>query len=146
MVKIHIIWRRIARKYLDILNQNWNKFKCHNQIFPYMYIIAWTLLFSLQILVDNSQMCTEPNLVVPLAYFLPLQVILFGDEAQLPPDVVSERARRLGFAKSMFHRYSHKAMRLTQHYRMVGSGFRCEGFPFTFVVKLYTFFCFNKKK
>ena len=73
----------------------------------------------LQLIIDNAQMSAEPDVIVPLAYFTPYQVILIGDEQQCAPVVLSERASRLGFDQSLFQRAISKACHLTQHYRMV---------------------------
>ena len=66
-------------------------------------------------------MVTEPEIAIPLAYYTPHQVTLFGDDKQQAPAVNNERAAKLGLGTSLFSRYISKAIKLTKQFRMVGS-------------------------
>ncbi|XP_078275149.1 3'-5' exoribonuclease HELZ2 [Rhinoraja longicauda] len=75
-----------------------------------------------QILVDESAMCTEPELLIPIvAHKQADQIVLLGDHMQLRPIVSNEFCRRLGLEKSLFERYErqfHVGLLLDVQYRM----------------------------
>lgn len=65
-------------------------------------------------------MCTEPETMVPIIlYPNAKQIILIGDVKSLSPVVLEQKARDLGLGRSLFERYSEKAVLLTYQYRMV---------------------------
>ena len=72
------------------------------------------------ILIDESAQATEIACLQALQYN-PEQLILVGDPRQLPATVVSRRAERLGYNRSLFERLQDcgcDALRLTMQYRM----------------------------
>ncbi|XP_069739798.1 3'-5' exoribonuclease HELZ2 isoform X2 [Narcine bancroftii] len=75
-----------------------------------------------QILIDESAMCTEPELLIPIvAHKKADQIILLGDHMQLRPIISNEFCRRLGMETSLFERYSRhvqKGFLLDVQYRM----------------------------
>lgn len=75
-----------------------------------------------QILVDESAMCTEPELLIPIvAHKYADQIVLLGDHMQLRPIISNEFCRRLGMEKSLFERYKHQfnaGLLLDVQYRM----------------------------
>ncbi|XP_067856669.1 3'-5' exoribonuclease HELZ2 [Heptranchias perlo] len=72
-----------------------------------------------QVLVDESAMCTEPELLIPIvAHKHADQVVLLGDHMQLRPIVSNEFCRRLGMETSLFERYVQQALMLDVQYRM----------------------------
>ena len=68
---------------------------------------------------DDAQAYSEPSTLVPLVYASPNQVVLLGDAQQCAMQVCSDRARRLGLERSLFHRYLDEAVHMTSHLRMV---------------------------
>lgn len=79
------------------------------------------ILLLFQIIVDECGMCTELESLVPIVAHRAQQVVLIGDHRQLRPIVIDDTARSLGLDRSMFERYSDKAVMLTTQYRMVSS-------------------------
>ncbi|GCC22642.1 hypothetical protein chiPu_0001030 [Chiloscyllium punctatum] len=72
-----------------------------------------------QILVDESAMCTEPELLIPIvAHKQANQIVLLGDHMQLRPIISNEFCRRLGMETSLFERYDKQALMLNVQYRM----------------------------
>ncbi|XP_060692315.1 helicase with zinc finger domain 2 isoform X2 [Hemiscyllium ocellatum] len=72
-----------------------------------------------QILVDESAMCTEPELLIPIvAHKQANQIVLLGDHKQLRPIISNEFCRRLGMETSLFERYDKQALMLNVQYRM----------------------------
>lgn len=64
-------------------------------------------------------MCTEPETILPVVTSGAQQVVLIGDHQQLRPIVMEDTSRLLGLERSLFERYSEKAIMLTEQYRMV---------------------------
>lgn len=77
---------------------------------------------TIQCIVDESAMCLEPETIVPIANSKAKQVVLIGDHMQLQPIVTNRVARSLGLSKSLFERYSYRALMLEEQYRMVSEG------------------------
>ncbi|GCB60757.1 hypothetical protein scyTo_0009228 [Scyliorhinus torazame] len=72
-----------------------------------------------QVLVDESAMCTEPELLIPIvAHKHADQIVLLGDHMQLRPIINNEFCRRLGMERSLFERYVQRAWMLDVQYRM----------------------------
>ncbi|XP_078092612.1 3'-5' exoribonuclease HELZ2 [Mustelus asterias] len=72
-----------------------------------------------QILVDESAMCTEPELLIPIvAHKHANQIVLLGDHKQLRPIMKNEFCRRLGMERSLFERHVQRAVMLDVQYRM----------------------------
>ncbi|XP_013417543.1 helicase with zinc finger domain 2 isoform X2 [Lingula anatina] len=71
-----------------------------------------------QVIIDDAEMCTEPETIAPLVYCNPRQVVLVGDIQQMKPRVWSKTARKLGLEVSLCERYSQKAVQLKTQYRM----------------------------
>uniref|UniRef100_UPI00398E6625 3'-5' exoribonuclease HELZ2 isoform X2 n=1 Tax=Pristiophorus japonicus TaxID=55135 RepID=UPI00398E6625 len=72
-----------------------------------------------QVLVDESAMCTEPELLIPIvAHKHAVQIVLLGDHMQLRPIINNEFCRRLGMERSLFERYIQQALMLDVQYRM----------------------------
>ena len=83
----------------------------------------------LKVLFDEAGQSTEPNTLVPICHGAD-QVILVGDQKQLPAMVKADAARRLGMSFSMFERLLEKglpATLLAVQYRMHPS---IASFPF----------------
>ncbi|XP_041347159.1 helicase with zinc finger domain 2-like, partial [Gigantopelta aegis] len=71
------------------------------------------------IIIDECGMCMEPESMIPVVLFRGVeQIVLFGDHKQLRPIVMNQTAKDLGLDKSLFERYSKKAIMLTTQYRM----------------------------
>jgi senataxin len=74
------------------------------------------------LIVDEASACTEPEVCVPLAHFLPKRVLLVGDPRQLPAFVTSTKAVQLGLDKSLQERLmidnGHAHFMLDVQYRM----------------------------
>merc|ERR1712048_283539 len=73
-----------------------------------------------RVLFDEATQATEPAALVPMMKNCE-ELVMLGDQAQLPPTVVSDRARRLGLTESLFERLGrlgvpHKMLRI--QYRM----------------------------
>jgi len=64
-------------------------------------------------------MCTEPESLIPIVSTKASQVVLVGDHMQLQPIVTEYTAKQRGLVRSLFERYSEKAVMLTVQYRMV---------------------------
>ena len=77
---------------------------------------------TIQCIVDESAMCLEPETIVPIANSKAEQVVLIGDHMQLQPIVTNRVAKSLGLSKSLFERYSSRALMLEEQYRMVSEG------------------------
>ncbi|XP_020390062.2 helicase with zinc finger domain 2 isoform X1 [Rhincodon typus] len=72
-----------------------------------------------QVLVDESAMCTEPELLIPIvAHKQAKQIVLLGDHMQLRPIITNEFCRRLGMETSLFERYVQQTVMLNVQYRM----------------------------
>ena len=87
-----------------------------------------------QVIIDECAMCMEPEVLVPLVYFKPKQVVLVGDHRQLRPIILCSNARRLGMERSLFERWAelireqyranqskHLLVMLNRQYRMVST-------------------------
>lgn len=72
-----------------------------------------------QLIIDECGMCTEPESMIPIVSTRASQVVLVGDHMQLQPIVTEKTASRRGLGRSLFERYSEKAIMLTVQYRMV---------------------------
>ena len=73
-----------------------------------------------QIIIDDSQACTEPETMVPLSVYQSVKhVVLLGDQLQLGPTVLSQHGRDMGLQKSLFERYLSSAVKLPVHYSVV---------------------------
>ena len=74
-----------------------------------------------QLIIDESGMCMEPEVIVPLVAAKPNQIVLIGDHKQLRPIVKNQTAKELGLEKSLFERYSEicRPIMLDEQYRMV---------------------------
>lgn len=74
------------------------------------------------VLIDEAAQATEPCCLVPMAAALGAsQLVLVGDQMQLPPTVVSRRANALGLGRSLFARLVDAGLQpslLTRQYRM----------------------------
>ncbi len=72
------------------------------------------------VMIDESTQATEPSSLVPL--IKGKNLILAGDHKQLPPTILSEKAKREGLEKSLFERlislYPHLSIMLKVQYRM----------------------------
>ncbi len=64
-------------------------------------------------------MCTEPEVMVPVVTSSCQQLVLLGDQHQLSPTLRLPARYSLGLEKSLFERYSGKALTLSMQYRMV---------------------------
>lgn len=73
----------------------------------------------MQCIVDESGMCMEPEVLVPLTSSEAKQIVLIGDHKQLQPIVTDREASKLGLATSMFERLHKEAKMLRIQYRMV---------------------------
>ncbi|XP_021359813.1 helicase with zinc finger domain 2-like [Mizuhopecten yessoensis] len=71
-----------------------------------------------QCIIDENGMCTEPESLATIIATKAEQVVLIGDHKQLRPVVMCQHAARLGLEKSLFERYSEKAVFLSTQYRM----------------------------
>ncbi|XP_059426335.1 helicase with zinc finger domain 2-like [Carassius carassius] len=71
-----------------------------------------------QIIIDECAMATEPEAFIPLVAHKPEQIVLLGDHKQLQPVVHCDVVERLGMSKSLFERYTEKALLLDTQYRM----------------------------
>uniref|UniRef100_A0A9J7XFQ1 Helicase with zinc finger 2a n=1 Tax=Cyprinus carpio carpio TaxID=630221 RepID=A0A9J7XFQ1_CYPCA len=71
-----------------------------------------------QIIIDECAMATEPEAFIPLVAHKPEQIVLLGDHMQLQPVVHCDVVERLGMSKSLFERYTEKALLLDTQYRM----------------------------
>ena len=85
---------------------------------------AWCFLtllnyLYLQVIIDDSTMCSELESFVPMVTTKAKQYVLLGDPSQHSVPVESDVARRLGLGATLFERYQHKALPITVQYRMV---------------------------
>ncbi|XP_021359811.1 helicase with zinc finger domain 2-like [Mizuhopecten yessoensis] len=71
-----------------------------------------------QCIIDENGMCTEPESLATIIATKAEQVVLIGDHKQLRPVVMCQHTARLGLEKSLFERYSEKAVFLSTQYRM----------------------------
>ncbi|XP_033737975.1 LOW QUALITY PROTEIN: helicase with zinc finger domain 2-like [Pecten maximus] len=71
-----------------------------------------------QCIIDESGMCTEPESLATIITTKAEQVVLIGDHKQLRPVVMCQHAARLGLERSLFERFSDKAVLLSTQYRM----------------------------
>ncbi|XP_060082155.1 helicase with zinc finger domain 2-like [Ylistrum balloti] len=71
-----------------------------------------------QCIIDESGMCTEPETLATIISTKAEQVVLIGDHKQLRPVVMCQHAANLGLEKSLFERFSEKAIFLSTQYRM----------------------------
>ncbi|KAJ7332205.1 hypothetical protein JRQ81_014385 [Phrynocephalus forsythii] len=72
-----------------------------------------------QVLVDECAMSTEPETLIPLAYYGKMEkVVLLGDHKQLRPVVHNDLCKALGMETSLFERYKDQAVMLDTQYRM----------------------------
>ncbi|XP_072917802.1 3'-5' exoribonuclease HELZ2 isoform X2 [Hemitrygon akajei] len=104
------------REYKKLLDTARNyELKCHDVILCTCATSSSKTLQKLrmrQILVDESAMCTEPELLIPIvAHNKAEQIVLLGDHMQLRPIISNEFCRRLGMETSLFERYE----RYVQH-------------------------------
>ncbi|XP_078411424.1 3'-5' exoribonuclease HELZ2 isoform X1 [Cetorhinus maximus] len=110
-------------KYKKLLTKaRGHELKCHDIILCTCATSSGPLLKKLnvqQVLVDESAMCTEPELLIPIvAHKHAAQIVLLGDHMQLRPIISNEFCRRLGMEKSLFERYVQRALMLDVQYRM----------------------------
>jgi len=73
-----------------------------------------------KVLVDEAAQATEPSTLVPLCHSS-RQLVLVGDQCQLPPTVVSNQAAKAGLSLSLFDRLVHAGVdvqMLEVQYRM----------------------------
>jgi len=77
------------------------------------------VLLLFQIIVDECGMCTEAECLIPIVSSLAKQVVLIGDQQQLQPIILERTSKKCGLNRSLFERYSDKAVMLTTQYRMV---------------------------
>ncbi|XP_067904315.1 3'-5' exoribonuclease HELZ2 [Heterodontus francisci] len=110
-------------QYKKLLNDARNyELKRHDVILCTCATSSSTILKKLsvrQVLVDESAMCTEPELLIPIvAHKHANQIVLLGDHMQLRPIISNEFCRRLGMERSLFERYVQQALMLDVQYRM----------------------------
>jgi hypothetical protein len=72
-----------------------------------------------QCIIDEAGMCTEPECMATIIATKAEQVVLIGDHKQLQPVIMCRSAAQLGLEKSLFERYSDRAVQLKAQYRMV---------------------------
>jgi hypothetical protein len=58
------------------------------------------------VIIDEAAQALEPDCLIALRAACPLKAWLVGDRQQLPATVLSQRAQRLGLARSMMERLS----------------------------------------
>uniref|UniRef100_A0A8C5MKQ9 Helicase with zinc finger 2 n=1 Tax=Leptobrachium leishanense TaxID=445787 RepID=A0A8C5MKQ9_9ANUR len=81
--------------------------------------LSLTKLRVSQLIVDESAMCTEPEVLVPLVNHKHLDsVVLIGDHRQLRPVILNNMCRLLKMDHSLFERYQQRALMLDTQYRM----------------------------
>lgn len=56
------------------------------------------------VIVDEAAQCSEPELLMPLIYFVD-KLVLVGDPQQLPATIMSNLAIKLNYGRSMFERF-----------------------------------------
>ncbi|XP_072096397.1 3'-5' exoribonuclease HELZ2 [Mobula birostris] len=114
------------KEYKKLLDSARNhELKCHDVILCTCATSSSKTLQRLrmrQILVDESAMCTEPELLIPIvAHKKAEQIVLLGDHMQLRPIISNEFCRRLGMETSLFERYARyvqQGLLLDVQYRM----------------------------
>lgn len=57
------------------------------------------------LIVDEASQCVEPELLMPLIYPSISKVILIGDPKQLPATVISQKASKFHYERSLFERF-----------------------------------------
>jgi superfamily I DNA and/or RNA helicase len=74
-----------------------------------------------QCIIDEAGMCTEPECMATIIATKAEQVVLIGDHKQLQPVIMCHSAAQLGLEKSLFERYSDRAVQLKSQYRIMQS-------------------------
>ena len=57
------------------------------------------------LIIDEASQCCEPESFLPLVYKSITKVIMIGDHLQLPATVISNKAQKLNYGRSLFERF-----------------------------------------
>ncbi|GAB5365236.1 hypothetical protein AAMO2058_001039900 [Amorphochlora amoebiformis] len=115
--------KRFSRKHLQMLRQelvNQASIVCATLSGSGMEVLRECRRSFDALIIDEAAQSTETEVLIPLMHGVS-RCCLVGDPRQLPPTIISQKAKRLGYGRSLFQRLEEggmKAFFLNTQYRM----------------------------